>query len=207
MSIITYRVKSIDLKDSTLHTFSKNALIRLNLTQKPSSLCEEYVLKNAQCLADINHEFVIDDPFNKVDILSLTVRSVMKKTSLASVLGFEDNTKRNAKPTEISVDKFVSGFRENRNNNADCEYVEPKHSLIGYCQVNLREIEKGTNNVLHLNLITKKNETVGYVNLEIYSWDSPNRINNQQKMTQKYDTPILFVDPGCQPADPQHSAY
>lgn len=196
MSRITFRVNSIELKDSALHSINPNSIIRLNVTQKPTTNSEEYLLKNVSCLADINHQFAIDDPYNNCEFLSMTVRSVLKKTTFASIFGLDDDIPQK-KPNDKTVDKFVNGFRENRKNNVDCEYKETKHSLIGFCQINLKNIEKGINNSLQYKLITKKNEVVGFVNFDIYIWDSPSKTNYQRKITESTG-PILFVDPGCQ---------
>lgn len=202
MSRISFRVNSIELKDSTLHSINPSSIIRLNVTQKPTSNSEEYLLKNVQCLADINHEFVVDDSHNDITVLSMTVRSVLKKTTLASIFGLEDETMPK-KPKDTSVDRFVGGFRENKRNNVDCEYVQSNHSLIGFCQVHLDKIEKGINNSLKYKLITKKNDVVGFVNFDIYIWDTPSKANTQDKTSYKNTGPILFVDPGCPAAAPQ----
>lgn len=198
MPRISFRVNLIELKDSTLHSINPSSLIRLNVTQKPSSTSEEYILKNVNCLADVNHEFIVDDPYCSVDTLSMTVRSVFKKTTLASIFGLEEE---HQKPKDTSIDRFVGGFRENRKNNVECEYWQNNHSLIGFCQVHLNEIEVGINNSLRYKLITKKGDIVGYVNFDIYIWDNASKTNEQQKIASKNTGPILFVDPGCpQPA-------
>lgn len=125
----------------------------------------------------------------------MTVRSVLKKTTIASIFGLDDDIYVK-KPKETNVDKYVGGFRENRKNNIECEYKETKYSLIGFCQINLKNIEKGINNSLHYKLISKKNEIVGFVNFDIYVWDSPSKANYQTKVPASTG-PILFVDPGC----------
>ncbi|KAK8900085.1 hypothetical protein M9Y10_002408 [Tritrichomonas musculus] len=197
MSVISFRVVSIDLKDSTLHNINQNNLVRLNVTQRPNHDTEEYLLKNASCLNNINHEFVIQDPTNKVERLTLTVRSVLKKTSVASIFNLEDDKPKMRKPKDRSVDHYIQGCKENREGYVECEYVEPKHSLIGYCTVNVKELEMGVNNTLRIELLTRGVvQVAGFVNLEVYTWNNPSRIS-QQKVSQTNNEPIMFVDPGC----------
>lgn len=208
MSRISFRVISIDLKDSTLQSMNQNCLMRLNLTQRPNHKTEEYLLKNAKCLQNINHEFCIEDAYNKVQRLTLTLRSVYKKTTFASIFNLDNNQPKMSKPKDMSVDRYIQGCTETREGWVDCEYVEPKHSLIGYCTVDLKEIKKGENNTLRLELLTRVNvKVVGYVNLEVYTWDCPTKDYSQIKCTQFSNEPIMFVDPGCPPATNQVSLF
>ena len=198
MSRISFRVNSIELKDSTLHTINQNNLMRLNLTQRPTHKTEEYLLKNVNCLRNINHEFVIEDPTNKVQRLTLTLRSVLKKTTLASIFNLDNNQPKMSKPKDMSVDRYIQGTKEEREGWVECEYVEPKHSLVGYCTVDLKEIKKGENNILRFELLTRVDvKVVGYVNLEIYTWDNQTKTNTQYQCSQLSNEPIMFVDPGC----------
>lgn len=198
MSTISFRVTSIELKDETIRSLSKNNLIRLNLTQRPNHLTEEYLLKNLSCLRNINHEFTVQDPSNKVDRLTLTVRSVLKKTTFASIFNLYSDTPKERKPKENTVDKYIQGIKENHEGCVECEYVEPKHSLVGYCTINLKELEKGVNNTLRVELKTRVNvKVVGYVNLEVYTWNNPSKTLPRQTAQQANNEPIMFVDPGC----------
>lgn len=204
MSRISFRVNSIELKDSTLHTINQNNLMRLNLTQRPTHKTEEYLLKNVNCLRNINHEFVIEDPTNKVQRLTLTLRSVLKKTTLASIFNLDNNQPKMSKPKDMSVDRYIQGTKEEREGWVECEYVEPKHSLVGYCTVDLKEIKKGENNILRFELLTRVDvKVVGYVNLEIYTWDNQTKTNTQYQCSQLSNEPIMFVDPGCPPSNNQ----
>lgn len=207
MSVISFRVVSIDLKDSTLHNINQNNLVRLNVTQRPNHDTEEYLLKNASCLNNINHEFVIQDPTNKVERLTLTVRSVLKKTSVASIFNLEDDKPKMRKPKDRSVDHYIQGCKESHEGCIDCEYYESLNSLIGYRNIEIKELKKGISNIFHMELITRGNvKVVGYVNLEIYIWDCLTKNNLAKKSTPVYNEPILFVDPGCQ-VNTEHINY
>ena len=197
MTRISFRVVSIDLKDSTVHSINEDNIIRLNLTQRPHHISDEYLIDNVHSLCYINHDFNIEDPINHVQRLTLTVRSVQKKSALASLFDFDDNS-HSHQPKDHSIDKYVARNDENRSANLHCEYVEPKHSLIGYCTISVTELEKGVNNSLRVELLTRGNvQVVGYANLEVYIWSEPKP--NLQKQTQYSNQPILFVDPGCPP--------
>lgn len=198
MTRITFRVDSIELKDATLHKINENNLIRLNLTQRPHHFSEEYLLKNVRCLYAINHEFVVEDSLNQVNRLTLTVRSVLKKSAIASLFDMDD-VSSTRKPKDHSIDRYVGQNNENRDANVHCDYVEPKHSLIGYCTIDLKQLQKGVNNTLRVELLTRGNvQVVGFVSLEVYIWQSNAGVYKPQS-TSLSNQPILFVDPGCPP--------
>lgn len=206
MTRISFRVVSIELKDSTLHKINENNLIRLNLTQRPHHISDEYLLKNVHCLYGINHEFNIEDPLNQVERLTLTVRSVLKKSAIASLFDLDDITPTR-KPKDHSIDRYVDQNNENRDANVNCDYFEPKHSLIGYCTIDVKALEKGINNTFRVELLTRGNvQVVGFVNLEVYEWQTPvNHALPQASAAQISNQPILFVDPGCPPANTQQA--
>lgn len=130
--------------------------------------------------------------------LSLTLRSVIKKTTFASIFNIEDDTAKMKKPVDHSIDQFIQGYKENRNNSVICNYIEPKFSLIGYCIVDLKEIGRGINNSLHMGIYSRiDDQIVGYANLQIYVWDIPSNKISQQKSDQLNKGQILFIDPGC----------
>lgn len=203
MSRISFRVDSIELKDSVLHMINENNLIRLNLTQRPHHISDEYLIKNVRYLYGINHEFSIEDPSNQVERLTLTVRSVLKKSAIASLFDMDDVSPVH-KPKDHSIDKYVQN-NENKDANIQCDYVEPKHSLIGYCTVDVRKLQKGVNNTLRIELLTRGNvQVVGFVNLEVYIWQSSvTHVSQQSNASQYSNQPIVFIDPGCPPANAQ----
>lgn len=197
MSVITFRLNSIELKDSTLHEINNN-LIRINLTQRPTHKTEDFLLKNSSYLHNINHEFFIQDSLDKVNRLTLTVRSVLRKTTLASIFNIGNESNKVNKKSDHSVDNYIQGCKQNQDGVIDCEYIEPKHSLIGYCTINLKELERGVNNTLRVELLTRVNvKVVGYANLEVYTWVDPDMVSARQKLQPKSKEPILFIDPGC----------
>lgn len=206
MSRISFRVNSIELKDSTIRSLNENNIMRLNVTQRPNHKTEEYLLKNLHCLHNINHEFIIDDPSNKVQRLTLTLRSVLKKTTIASIFNLEQQQPKKNQKKDVTVDRYIQGIKENNEGRIECEYVEPKHSLVGYCTIDLKEIKKGENNILRVELLTRVNvQVVGYVNLEVYQWENQT-VRKQQANSYQMNEPILFVDPGC-PQQNDNQAY
>lgn len=196
MSSISFRVNSVELEDFTLRSINKENLIRLNVIQRPSKVTYEYLLKNSECLKDINHEFSIDNSSNKIDKLTFMISSVVRKPTLVNLFDFGSSSPKN-KSNDQSYEKCVNGSKENDSDHVDCEYIVPMHALIGYCTIKLKEIEKGVNNSLRVELLTKKNaKVIGFVNLDIYIWDGPKQVI-QQKKSQLNDEKILFVDPEC----------
>ena len=202
MTRISYRLASIELNDIVTRTFNSENVIRINLTQKPNKKTEEYLLKNVEALQNINHEFIIDDPSGKIEKISMTLRKVIKKPTLANFFNLDNNAPKK-KANDHTVDHYIGENRENRANNVVCEYIVPRHSLVGYCIINLKEVEKGVNNSLRIELLSRINEQViGYVNLELYIWNSPSRLYSQKKTEQISNQPILFIDPGCPDVTP-----
>lgn len=196
MSSISFRVNSVELEDFTLRSINKENLIRLNVIQRPSKVTYEYLLKNSECLKGINHEFSIDNSSNKIDKLTFMISSVVRKPTLVNLFDFGNNSPKN-KSNDQSYEKCVNGSKENDSDHVDCEYIVPMHALIGYCTIKLKEIEKGVNNSLRVELLTKKNaKVIGFVNLDIYVWDGPKQVI-QQKKSHLNDEKILFVDPEC----------
>lgn len=204
MSRISFRINSIDLKSSVLEKINPNNLVKLDLTQNPNYRNDEYLLKNVSYLNKINHEFIIEDPSNKVEKLTLTLSSVLKKTTLASIFNLDNNQVKPKKQKDTAIDKYIQGnFKENNDGYVNCEYVETNHSIIGYRNIELKELKKGVDNNFRIELISRGTvKVVGYINLEIYIWDSPIQFDNQQKTFQYNHEPIFFVDPGCQITDP-----
>lgn len=202
MTRISYRLKSIELNDTASRQFNSENLIRINLTQKPHKKTEEYLLKNVTALQNVNHEFIINDPSNKIEKISMTIRKVIKKPTLANFFNL-DNNSNEKKSADHSIDNYIDRKSDNNDDIADCEYIVPMQSLVGYCIVNLKEVKRGVNNTLRLELLSKKNEQiVGYVNVDLYMWDCPVKsklkINNEKVNDQQ----IKFVDLGCKVANP-----
>ena len=197
MTRISFRVKSIELKESALQNIDSNQLIKLNLTQNPNQKTEEYLLKNASYLHNINHEFIIDDPMNKVEKLTLSLGTASKKITLASIFNLDNNTKK-VKPKNYSIDHYIGHSKENRDGYINCDYYETLHSCIGYRNIELKELKKGINNTYRIELLARGNvKVIGYINLDIYIWDIPMQSISQQNCSNMINEPILFVDPGC----------
>ncbi|KAK8896378.1 hypothetical protein M9Y10_014276 [Tritrichomonas musculus] len=203
MSRITFRVVSIELKDSTIHHISRYDLMRINITQRPTHHKQEYLLNNYNNLANINHEFIIEDRSNEVNKITLTLRYVRKSSYISGLADYNVPIKPEKKVKDKSIDKYISsGCNENRDDNVQCLYIEPKHSLIGYSNIQIKYLEVGVNNAMKVELLTRSdNQVVGYVNLEIYIYRYPVITPEQKAKTEA--EPIFFVDPGCAPTNPQ----
>ena len=195
MSRISFRVVSVELQDFTFRSINKENLIRISIIQRPSKIRDDYLLKNVECLKDINHEFTISHKSNKVDKLTMTISSVLKKPTLANFFGFDDDAS-NTKSNDNSEYKIITENKENDNNHIECEYIIPIHSLVGYCTINLKEIKKDVNNSMHIDLITKDDKVIGHANVEVYIWESPKQINQETK-SQINGENVLFKDPEC----------
>lgn len=198
MTRISFRINSIDLKQSALHEINPNNLVKIELTQQPNCKSDEYLLKNISFLPKINHEFIIEDTQNKVEKLTLTLFSVLKKTTIASIFNFDNNSVHKNKRKYTNIDKYIERSKVNNDEGCvECEYVENEKSTIGYRNIELKELKKGVNNKFRIELITRGTvKVIGYIDLEIYIWDSPLVFNHN---VQQYNNePILFVDPGCQ---------
>ena len=118
MSRITFRVVSIELKDSTIHHISRYDLMRINITQRPTHHKQEYLLNNYNNLANINHEFIIEDRSNEVNKITLTLRYVRKSSYISGLADYNVPIKTEKKVKDKSIDKYItSGFNENRDDN------------------------------------------------------------------------------------------
>lgn len=204
MSRIAFRIISVELNNSTIHDLKNNAgLVRINLTERPTHNKQEYIIDNYRSLTNVNHEFNIDNPENKITKITMTLRNVYRSSyfsNLAVVPNMYVNKKTPNK--DHSIDNYIkAGTSENRDDNVQCIYIEPKHSLIGYCTIKIKDLEVGVNNAIKVEVLSREtSNVVGYANLEIYIWKEPTF--TQQKLASTCNEPILFVDPGC-PTDTQ----
>lgn len=199
MSRIAFRIVSVELNKSTIHDWENKAgLVRINLTERPTHNKQEYIIDNFYGLANVNHEFNIDNPENAITKITMTLRNVYKTSyvsNMADVPKMYVNKKTPHK--DHTIDNYIkSGTNGNRDDNVNCIYIEPKHSLIGYCTINIKDLEVGVNNAIKVEVISREtSQVVGYANLEIYIWKEPTF--TQQKFASTCNEPILFVDPGC----------
>lgn len=159
MSHISFRVVSIELKDSTIKELDPNNHFRLNLTQRPHHIRQDFFVNDSNGLRNVNHEWNIDNSKNQVERVTLTLRTVQNKNSDECNENSNDN---------------------NSYSNVNGGYIEPKKSLIGYCNIDLRTLQKNGNNEFTVELLTRVNvKIVGYVHLQIDMWE------NDQKLLKK----------------------
>ena len=71
--------------------------------------------------------------------------------------------------------------------------------MLGYCKINIENIEKGVNNQISADIITKKDsKIVGCAEIQIYKWDEVVTMQNlDQNKVDICPQKILFEDPGC----------
>lgn len=197
MTNISFRIDSIDLKDSTLSQLDKNTMIRLNLTQRPSKMSEEYIVDDLNGLYSLNHCWNIRDPTNSIKTLTFTVRKVSKKMTIANIFNLNGTQQH---PHSHDVDRFVGRRNENRDNNVQYDYYQSNHSLIGIFEINLKDIPRGIDNIIKASLVKKPNlDVVGHANLQVYVWGNGSNIINFEN-EHKNET-YCFVDPGCPPVN------
>lgn len=170
MSHISFRVVSIELKDSTLSELDPNNHFRLNLTQRPHHIRQEYFVNDSNGLRNINHEWSIDNSTNQVEKVTLTIRTVKNKNTNES----NENENSNYGDNHDESYSNISGG-----------FVEPKRSLIGYCNVDLKTLRKDSCNDFTAQLLTRVNvKIVGYVHLQIDFWENDSKLLKKEAKTK-----------------------
>lgn len=186
MSKITFSLISIDFNRSIICQIRKSNLFRLNLTQKPSRDSEEYFFNNINHLKNINHEFIINDSFNTIEKLSMTIRSIDKRNISANISNSEYFSIQNKS-------KYLQGF-QNKSNNDIYNYFESKLSLIGCFTINLKDIKRGVNNFIHAEIHSRmNNQIIGYANIKIYISNIPYHITVPHKIEKSNNCSIVNV--------------
>ena len=166
---VTFYVSSIDLKDSVLSKINTSNMIKLNLTQKPCSIQEDYIVNRIKKLQNINHSFNINTTENSTKKIRLTIRKVEKKWCFENLFKFtlkKENKKNNY------VDSIVGQKYNIKHSNTQYKYEQLANSLIGFCEIDIQNLGKCVNNKIKVEIISKKDKKlVGYANIEIYQYD------------------------------------
>lgn len=186
MSKISYRILSIDFNQSILCQIRKFSLFRLNLTQKPSFVAEEYFINKIDHFKNINHEFIIDDFTNNIDRLSMTIRYIDKQYTSSGISNSDcfQFIKNSNKIPEYQM----------RSNNNIVNFIEPKFSLIGCYTINLKEINRGIENSLRVEILSRyNNQIIGYANLKIFISNIPSFITPPLKVEKPNNCSIVNV--------------
>lgn len=157
---ISFLVSSIDLYDFVTNNIKPSNMIRLNLTQKPILIKEEYIVNKIQGLSNLNHEFVVENTQDSMKELTLTLRKVEKRRCLSNVL-------KNCNPkVNLQKDKSSSNIQYKY------KYNYSDHSLLGYFTINIENLEKEVQHYMRVDIITKNDSIViGHANIEIFKSD------------------------------------
>lgn len=194
---VSFFVNSIHLHEQAISQIKSNNMIKLNITQKPLQIKQEYLINNIQGLNNINHEFQICDTQKSMKELILSVRKVEKKWCLENF--FRINLKKSC--SKNSIDPYTGKPAEfNDDSNIQYKYEQLANSLLGFCKINIENLECGVNNNIVADIITKKDsKVIGHANIEIYKWNEKNKfiskkIKNDDIINRNN---IFFEDPDC----------
>lgn len=188
MSKVSYRVISIDFIHPILQQIGKSNFIRLNLTQKPSRIAEEYFIYDISKLKSINHEFIINDFYNNIKKLSMSIRSIAKQTVYTSISNsdcFQILKKSNK--------QYLTGNQSKSSNDIQ-NFFEPKLTLIGCFTINLNDIKRGVNNSLRVEIRSRINDQIiGYANLKVFISNITDNTTSLQKIKKSSNCSIVNV--------------
>lgn len=187
MSKISFRIVSIQLNDSVLNTIDKNNLLGIRLIQKPQQAYEEFIVSNEISLQNFDHEFYIENHFDKIEKIIMIIRSVQ---SCFSKTGCSEKNNQNSE----SFERNDENTDENAQINNETKKIDYKNkSFIGYCAIDMSKTEKGVNNTFKVDIYSKLDEkSIGYANLEIYILNNSSMVsktNNEISFSQKKSKP------------------
>lgn len=179
MTKISFRIASIELKDSELNKINKDNLFGIKLIQMPQKSSDEYIVNSENNLQNFDHEFYIENHFNKVEKVIMMIRSVQ-----SCLFNFNQSTK----------DEQINGTIERNDENCDenvqqdnneTKKIENKNqNIIGYCTIDMTKMEKGVNNTFTADIFSKhEDKIVGHANFEIYIMNTPSKVYKINKET------------------------
>lgn len=192
---VSFYVSSIELLDSVANKIKSNNMIRLNITQKPILIKDEYIVNHIEGLNNLKHEFIaINDPESMKE-LTLTLRKVEKKRCLSNAL------KTSRKNKSMSDNNSSTS-------NIQYKYNQHDHSLLGYFTINIENLEKEVQYSMKVDIITKYDSIlIGYANIEIFKCDEiyvkKKDQSKKNKNTKKNNAYVsrknkeIFDDPNC----------
>lgn len=194
---VSFCVNSIDLNDQITAQIKSNNMIKLNITQKPLQVKQEYLINHIEGLSRINHEFkIVGTPKSMKDII-LSIRKVEKKWCLENLFSF--NLKKDNYKVNSSINPYTGKPNEVNDSNIQYKYEQLANSLLGYCKINIDNLEIGVNNSIIVDIITKKDsKIIGHANVDIYKWNEKNMfLFHNQKCDNIDNSRINFEDPEC----------
>lgn len=195
---VSFYVSSIDIKDSILEKINTGNMIKLNLTQKPCSIQEDYIVNRIKKLQNIDHSFNITTTSKMTKKIILTIRKVEKKWCLENLFKF--TLEKENKKNNNYFDPIVGRKCDKKHSNTQYKYEQLANSLIGYCEIDLEKLDKCVNNKLKVQILSKKDrKIIGYANLEIYQFSE----KHFQKDLNNLHNNIIFEDKKCYLLDGQ----
>ena len=146
-----FYVSSIDLKDSVLDKINPSNMIRLNLTQKPCSIQEDYIVNRITKLQNVDHNFNIITTSNRTKKVLLTIRKVEKKWCLENLFKF--TLEKENKKNNNYIDSIVGRNCGKKHSNTQYKYEQLANSLIGYCEIDIEKLDKCVNNEIKAEIL------------------------------------------------------
>lgn len=194
---VSFFVASIELNDLVINTIKSSNMFRLNITQKPQLIKEEYIVNQIQGLKKINHEFNIVNFPSSMKEITLTIRKVEKKRCLSNALKI--NLKKEKSKKNNSTDCFTGRQNIKSSSNIQYKYEQFDHSLLGYFTINIENLEKEINHSITVDVITKKESIViGKANIEICKCDEKEKKNVIRKKNKEYYmNKVILDDKNC----------
>ena len=162
---VSINIDSIHLNKQTISQIKTNNMIKLDISHKPLHFKQEYIINHLNGLNCINHEFKFTNTKKSMKEITLSIRKVEKKWCFGNL--FKINFKKENSKYSNSIDPFTGKTNEKYDPNIQYEYEQLANSLLGYCKINIENLEEGVNNSIVADVINKRNSIIGHANIEI----------------------------------------
>lgn len=193
---ISFVVESITLNDSVISQIKSNNMIKLSVIHKLQFVQQEYLVNNPQGLSCINHTFKITKTPKNLKELVFTVRKVEKKWCLENL--FMASPKADKSKKKITFEALAGMPDETNDTNIQYKYEQLANSLLGYCKINIENLERGANNKITADIITKNDsKVIGQANISIYILNEERNQMISRRHSDVCSSKIIFEDPDC----------
>lgn len=191
---LSFVVESIQLNNSAISQIKSNNMIKINVVHKQQYVPQEYLINQLQGLYSINHEFKVVTNVKDLKELILTVRKVEKKWCLENL--FMTSPKQEKSKRRISF--ALNCEEEKSDTNIQYKYEQLANSLLGFCKINIENLEKGVNNRMTVDIVTKNDsKVIGHANIVIYILNDERNQILKRRHSDICSSKILFEDPDC----------